>query len=72
MFAGASGNSSSVKKSRTFSGALCSENQEVPGSESSSASESGSVSSFEGSWDSGFAGWSVSGVLVVRWERVRA
>lgn len=40
MFTGASGNSSLVKKSRTFSGALYSENQEVPGSESSSASES--------------------------------
>lgn len=75
VLAGASGNSSSVKKSRTFSGALCSENQDVPGSESSSASESESESfsesSFSGFWVvvSGSEGcW----FLVERWERVRA
>ena len=75
VLAGASGNSSSVKKSRTFSGALCSENQDVPGSESSSASESESSESesesfrFEAGW---WEGLSVSEVLVERWERVRA
>lgn len=75
VFAGDSGKSSEVKKSRTFSGALCSENQDVPGSESSSASESES-SSFSKSSFSAFEAWwaglSVSEVLVERWERVRA
>lgn len=42
---GASGKLSSVKKARTFSGALCSLNQVVPGSESVSSVSSLSVSS---------------------------
>lgn len=68
MLTGDKGNSSDVKKSRTFSGALCSENHEVPGSESSSALSSSSES--ESSLECG--SFSVGWFLVERWERVRA
>lgn len=46
VFFGASGNERRVRKRRTFSGALCSENQDVPGSSSSFTSESEFCSSF--------------------------
>lgn len=58
---GASGKEARVKKRRTFSGALCSENQDVPGSSSSFKSESASesLSSFSLDWGSGavFVPW---------------
>lgn len=42
---GESGNFADVRNLRTFSGALCSENQDVPGSSSSSTSSSSSSES---------------------------
>lgn len=46
MLRGERGKDLRVRKWRTFSGALCSENQDVPGSSSSFRSESASESSF--------------------------
>lgn len=63
VFFGASGKERRVKKRRTFSGALCSENQDVPGSSSSFTSES----EFEFSFSSSFAS-----VVFEMWANVRA
>lgn len=51
---GASGKEASVRKRRTLSGALCSENQDVPGSSSSSTDSSSEGASL--GWASGRAG----------------
>lgn len=66
MRRGESGNEERVRKWRTFWGALCSANQDVPGSSSSFISESASES-----WVS-LEGVVSSGLGVEMWARVRA
>lgn len=58
---GASGNDGAEMKARTFSGALCSANHEVPGSEDSSSESSSESESVGGRGD----------VFEERCERVR-
>ncbi|KAF7184893.1 hypothetical protein CNMCM7691_008851 [Aspergillus felis] len=68
---GASGKLSSVRKRRTFSGALCSENHDVPGS-SSSSTDSDSDSEESTSASAVGVGRAFGRCLLERWVRVRA
>jgi hypothetical protein len=70
---GASGKLSSVRKRRTFSGALCSENHDVPGSSSSSTDSASDSDSEESTSASAVGVGRVFGwCLLERWVRVRA
>lgn len=72
VFLGESGKDLRVRKRRTFSGALCSENQDVPGSSSSFTSASG-LESASASVDVVSLSLCASVSLVLsRWALVRA
>lgn len=68
VFFGERGKERDVRKERTFWGALCSENQDVPGSSSSFRSESESASASESAFSVGSLSWGLS----VMWARVLA